>query len=61
MFRPTICLCDRCSCMNDCGYYEETMKPILEGARTMLFEDEFTTRIKDALGDFTCDEFEVIE
>ena len=41
--------------------YEETMKPILKGARTMLFEDKFTTRIKDALADFTCDEFEVTE
>ena len=43
MFRPTICLCDRCSCMNDCGYHEETMKPIPNGARTTLFEDKFTT------------------
>lgn len=61
MFRQPVCLCDRCSCINACGYYEETMKPIIEGASTMLIEDEFTTRIKDALEDFTCGKFEVIE
>lgn len=51
------CICDKCSYIGDCGYYEETIKPILDGAKTMLFDDEFTIRIKEALNDFECEYF----
>lgn len=58
MIRPVICICDKCSCMSECDYYEETIKPIITGAKTMIEEDEFTTRIKDALSDYKCEYFE---
>lgn len=51
------CRCDKCSYIGDCGYYEETIKSILDGAKTMLFDDEFTIRIKETLNDFECEYF----
>lgn len=52
------CVCDKCVCKEECGYYEETMKPIIQGASTMIYDDEFSVSIKEAINNYTCEDFE---
>lgn len=51
------CICEKCKDRQGCGYYDETMKPIVKGAMTMLFDDEFSIKIKSAINEYECDCF----
>ena len=47
----------KCKDRQGCGYYDETMKLTVEGAMTMLFDDEFAIKIKSAINEYECDYF----
>lgn len=50
------CICDKCKYSTECGYFEDTMKPILRGAKSMRSGDtEFEVRILEDLNDFECE------
>ena len=55
----TQCICNKCSCVSDCEYYEETIEPIISAVtKTVFYDDSFTVKIKDALEAFECEYFE---
>ena len=57
--RLTQCICNKCKCVNECEYYEETVKPVIDAASTViLYDDSFTNKIKDVLEEFECEYFE---
>lgn len=54
------CLCEKCKFTNECKYYEETVKPIIESADSLLCypDDDFEIGIYNLLDNFECDNFE---
>lgn len=55
-----ICLCKKCDCRTECGYYEETIEPVIKvveanyGDRT----DPFINQLCETLEKHTCTYFE---
>ena len=58
MPRIVKCICDNCGCSDECEYYNETMKPILDAARMPFVEDAFICKLQEAIEEFGCEFFE---
>lgn len=57
-FGLTQCICEHCSCVNECEYFEETIKPVVKSVGLTLTQDEFTSGLIHLLRDFKCEYFE---
>lgn len=52
------CICEHCSCVDECEYFKETVEPIVKAVGMTITQDEFTSEIIHALRDFKCEYFE---
>ena len=52
------CICERCDCADECEYYEETIKPILDVIAPFSIGDSFLVAISNVIKDFECEYFE---
>ena len=57
MIKKVKCICNQCKFVDDCGYYDETMNPIIMGTKAIRYEDEFSQEIKKLLRKFKCECF----
>ena len=60
-----MCKCQNCKFKNECGYYEEFVKPVQnmvnDYSNDIQFggeHDEYLSQLSKALNNFTCKEFE---
>ena len=60
MIKPITCICQRCKCCPDCGYYNESIQPVLEVVQLNAYEmsDPYIRALDEALENYTCDYFE---
>jgi hypothetical protein len=58
MPRIVKCICDNCGCSDECEYYNETMKLILNAVRMPFVEDAFICKLQEAIEEFECEFFE---
>ena len=56
--KVTECKCKRCGCQNECEYYHDIVKPIMNLIESTLEYDGFIIQIHGALERFRCDYFE---
>ena len=52
------CICDNCNCSDECEYYNETMKSILDAARMPYVEDVFIYKLQELIEEFECEFYE---
>jgi hypothetical protein len=52
------CLCKNCQWQNECEYYFENIKPVVDVVKDPFYQDEFTIQIREVLERFQCDYFE---
>ena len=54
------CICLHCSCVDECEYFNDTIKPIVKSVvnNMTLSYDEFTSGILHVLREFECEYFE---
>lgn len=55
-----ICLCKKCDCRTECGYYEETVEPVVKAVKANFCDraDSFIDQLMGALENFKCGYFE---
>jgi hypothetical protein len=53
------CLCDRCDCCEECEFFEQSVKPVVEAVNANYDPmDRYMRSLVDVLCNFQCDYFE---